>query len=82
MFLFSFYLKLISFIIINLVCHEPFEEEEKKFIVQWIENNQGPNGSISWNVDLVNYVQKIKLKIFGIQEDEVLLFPGIGLLRL
>lgn len=30
------------------VNREPLSVDEKKFIVQWIENNLGPNDEINW----------------------------------
>lgn len=37
-----------------LVCHEPFEEEEIIFIIQWIETNQiTQNDTTSWK-DLIH----------------------------
>ena len=40
-----------------LVCHDPFEEEEIKFILKWIETRQiTRNGTISWK-DLIHEVE-------------------------
>ncbi|RIA82003.1 hypothetical protein C1645_809818 [Glomus cerebriforme] len=38
------------------LCNSPLDEDEKLFIVQWVENNKTPYGIIHWR-DLINEVK-------------------------
>jgi hypothetical protein len=45
---------LIKLILLSLVCHEPLDEAEKSFIIQWVEANQiAPTATIHWK-DLIS----------------------------
>jgi hypothetical protein len=39
-----------------LVCRKFLDDDEKSFIIQWVENNQEPNGTIHWK-DLINEIE-------------------------
>ncbi|EXX63176.1 hypothetical protein RirG_154720 [Rhizophagus irregularis DAOM 197198w] len=38
------------------LCRKYLDDDEKSFIVQWVEHNQEPNGTIHWK-DLINEIE-------------------------
>ncbi|RIA88340.1 hypothetical protein C1645_877469 [Glomus cerebriforme] len=44
------------------LCRKSLDEDEKSFIIQWVEKNRQPNGTIHWK-DLINEIEQISGKL-------------------
>ena len=48
-------------LLLLLVCRDGLNEDEKLFIIQWVENNKESDGKIHWN----NLISDIKSEFGG-----------------